>query len=120
MTARVIMRDPAVLDGRCHFAGTTVAVADVRAALGPGNPDQSADTIAMFARAGLNEDEVATARNFTFPAVRELAVDLVLASVVVRCVCGEDTPATKLGLGTITVGCACNRTWRITVEALDT
>jgi hypothetical protein len=42
---------------------------------------------------------------------------VVMASMVVNCVCGEHTAAAVVGPGTSVVTCPCNRTWRITVEA---
>jgi hypothetical protein len=115
MSARTIVRDPTVLDGRWHFAGTTIAVAEVRAVLA--STQSVPATMRTFQRAGLSDAEVQAAQEFMFPEVRALTTTVDLLSMTVHCVCGEDTPGTTLGAGTTVIACPCNRRWRVTIEA---
>ena len=117
MTARGIVRDPAILGGRWRFADTTIAIADVLAQI-PKSPT-SIDTQAMEAlrETGITDEDIQSAAQFPFPEVRELHLGTVFSSVIVECVCGEDTPKTGLGPGTMIVACACGRNWRVTIQA---
>jgi uncharacterized protein (DUF433 family) len=117
MTAREIVRDPHVLGGRWHFAGTTVAVADVRVSLGDGEPSRRADAREIFTAAGLSEADVQAASDFAFPEVRGLNVVVQFTSLTVECPCGEATSKATIGPGTTIVACPCRRRWRIIVEA---
>jgi uncharacterized protein (DUF433 family) len=115
--AREIVRDPGILGGRWRFAGTTIAVADVRRLLGAGNPTEAQDTLALYAQAGLTAEELAAAQAFRFPNLREMTVAMPLSSVVVNCVCGEQSGQTAVGQGISIIPCPCGRTWRVTVAA---
>ena len=63
MKPRAILRDPDILFGRWRFDGTSIAVAEVRAAY-KADP-QSA--LATFQRQGLTRDDVNSALAFSFP-----------------------------------------------------
>jgi uncharacterized protein (DUF433 family) len=117
VTARAIVRDSKILDGRWHFEGTTITVAEVRQRFGAGEATQIRHTAETYERAGLSAEDLAAAQAFEFPKLRDVTVDVVMASMVVNCVCGEHTAAAVVGPGTSVVTCPCNRTWRITVEA---
>jgi len=111
MGTRAIVHDPEILAGRWSFAGTNVAVAEVRAAY-LADPDQA---IRAFRRLGLSRDDVRSAITFPFPDVRSSSITQDYASVTVHCVCGEDTSATIQELTTDMVNCACGRRWRVNV-----
>jgi hypothetical protein len=111
MGTRAIVHDPAVLAGRWSFAGTTIAVAEVRAAY-IADPNQA---VRAFRRLGLSRDEVYAAVTFPFPDVRSSSITQDYASVPVHCVCGEETSATIQQTTTNVVTCACDRRWRVTV-----
>ena len=111
MGTRPIVRSPHVLAGRWSFAGTSVAVAEVRAAY-ISDPDQA---IRTFRRLGLTRDDIRSAITFPFPDVRSSSITQDYASVTVHCVCGEDTSATTQELTSNVVTCACGRRWRVNV-----
>lgn len=112
---RPIIHDPAVLDGRWHFAGTLIAVAEVRSdyysARDDGDPHP-------YHYAGLTDKEVAAALSFQFPNMRDTTVEVEYASLTVHCTCGESTPATGVWPMISVVECPCRRRWRITVEPI--
>ena len=110
---RAIVRDPAILDGRWHFEGTTTAVADVRADYYAARDDHPTTP---YHYAGLSAAEVVAALDFEFPNVRETTVEVEYASLTVHCTCGEDTSSTGIWPIAAVVPCPCRRTWRITVE----
>jgi uncharacterized protein (DUF433 family) len=112
MTPRAIIRDPDILDGRWHFAGTSIAVADVV------RDHEAAPTgvVETYRFAGLTGAEVQVALLFAFPAVRGVGVSLEYGSVRVDCVCGEHTQKTGVWPLIAEVECPCRRTWRVTVE----
>ena len=112
MTARAIVRDPELLDGRWHFEGTSAAVADVVT-------DYAASATSLpetYRFAGLTDEEVQAALTFEFPEVKDLSVTLEYGSVEVHCVCGEHTQKTGVWPLVGEIECPCRRTWRVTVE----
>jgi uncharacterized protein (DUF433 family) len=113
MTARPIVWNSDALDGRWHFEGTTIGVADVVADYLASRDGFASD---MYFYAGLSQDEIAAALEFEYPATHETRVQLECASLTVHCECGEDTPATGISPMVAEVACACRRRWRITVE----
>jgi uncharacterized protein (DUF433 family) len=106
---RAIVRTPEILSGRWSFAGTNIAVADVRQAYAA-DPESS---IRTFRRLGLTRDDIHAAFTFPFPDVRPLSISQDYASVTIHCVCGEDTPALIQDLTGAFVHCTCGRHWRI-------
>jgi uncharacterized protein (DUF433 family) len=117
MSARPIVRDPDVLGGRWHFAGTTITVADVRLLLSAADPAHAQDTLAIYAAAGLTAEDLAAAQAFDFPDLHEVSIELTVPRVTVNCVCGEHTTVTAAGPALSLVPCPCGRTWRIDVAA---
>jgi uncharacterized protein (DUF433 family) len=117
VSARAIVRDPDILDGRWHFEGTSTAVANVRTDYDaePTGAGQS------YRFAGLSDEEIEAALAFGFPAVNDVAVAVALeyGSVTVACVCAEHTRKTGVWPLVAEVECPCRRTWRITVEPVS-
>lgn len=114
MTPRAILRDPNILFGRWRFDGTSIAVAEVRAAY-HADP-QSA--LAAFHRQGLTREDIDSALAFSFPDVRSLSVSQDYASVTVHCVCGEDSSATLQHPTGAIVKCPCGRRWRMDLSVI--
>ena len=114
MTPRAILRDPDILYGRWRFDGTSVAVAEVRAAY-IADP-QSA--MAAFQRQGLTREDINSALMSSFHDVRSLSVFQDYGSVTVHCVCGEDSSATLQQPTGAIVKCPCGRRWRIDVSVI--
>lgn len=112
MTPRAILRDQNVLFGRWRFDGTSIAVAEVRAAF-CADPKGA---VATFQRQGLTREDIEAAMSFAFPDVRSLAVSQNYGSITVHCVCGEDTSATIQQPTGESVRCACGRDWRIDLK----
>ena len=75
MTPRAILRDQNVLFGRWRFDGTSIAVAEVRAAF-CADPKGA---VATFQRQGLTREDIEAAMSFAFPDVRSLAVSRIPA-----------------------------------------
>jgi uncharacterized protein (DUF433 family) len=111
--ARAIVRDDDVLSGRWRFEGTTIPIAAIRSDLRYGR----AATKAQYRFMHLTDDEIDAALAFEYPAVRPSSLDVEYASVVMQCVCGEDTPMTSLTPRTEIVECICGRTWRIVINS---
>ena len=109
--AREIVRNADILDGRWHFAGTNVAVAAVRRDHHLG----AAEVKDTYRFMQLSDEEIANALAFDFPEIREAGLDVQYASLIMRCVCGEDTPHTGTAEEEVQVPCQCGRTWLVTV-----
>jgi uncharacterized protein (DUF433 family) len=109
MTARKIVRDPAILSGRWRLEGTMTPVADVRNDfyLGHDGP------LETYRFAGLSADDIAAALAFIFPALREPSVELKPTAVVVHCPCGETTEQFSAGWPETEVNCVCGRCWSV-------
>jgi uncharacterized protein (DUF433 family) len=107
---RDIIRDPAILDGRWHFATTTIPIADVRNDFNSSSPEQQEG----YKFPNLSPEEIRAALGFAFPVVRKTDVEVHYASVVVHCECGEDTPHAT-SWPTVIVECVCKREWRVTM-----
>ena len=102
---RRIVRDPLILAGRWHVAGTTIPVGEVRL-------DHAARGYTKgYAYPGLTADELAACLTFPFPATRESSVAMLAWVVVISCACGEDTSVSG-GLGDA-ITCVCGRVWRL-------
>jgi uncharacterized protein (DUF433 family) len=108
---REIVRDPTVLDGRWHFAGTEIPIANVRSDYTHCPPDEQAD----YHFPNLSAEEVAAALAFAFPAIRSTEVEIQYASVAVHCECGETT-AQATAWPSIIVDCVCGREWRLSIQ----
>jgi uncharacterized protein (DUF433 family) len=108
---RIIMRDSNILDGRWHFQGTSIPIADVRNDFRSSSPAEQRD----YAFPSLSHQEIQEALSFDFPVVRGTEVDVLYASVVVHCECGEDTPQASSWPVSV-VDCVCKREWRITIS----
>ena len=117
MSAREIVRDPAILGGRWHFANTNIAIADVLAQIPDPASRLDPTATAALRETGITDEDIQAATQFPFPEVRDLHIGTVFSSVIVECVCGEDTPKGGIGPGTMIVHCACGRNWRVTIEA---
>jgi uncharacterized protein (DUF433 family) len=111
--ARAIVRDEEVLSGRWRFEGTTIPIAAIRSDLRYGR----AATKAQYRFMHLTDDEISAALAFEYPAVRPSGLDVEYASVIMQCVCGEDTPLTSLTPRSELVECICGRTWRIVIRS---
>ena len=111
MPARDIIRHPDILGGRWHFNGTSVAVAAVRIDHGKDRAEQDGSYRFMH----LTDEEIASALAFDFPAIREAQMDMLYASVLMHCECGEDTPQAMTWPTEKSVGCPCGRTWLVEV-----
>jgi len=114
MTPRAILRDPNILFGRWRFDGTSIAVAEVRAAY-RADPKTA---LAAFHRHGLSGEDVIAALSFAFPDVRSLAISQDYSSITVHCVCGEDVAATIQQPVGATVKCTCGRRWRVDLNVM--
>src|SRR5690349_1123003 len=109
MTAREIVRDLTLHNGRWHFAGTLIyvdaLVKDYR---------RAGEAIRPGYRAmGLTDAEIDAAIAFPFPAVNgpELAADAVVLQV--RCACGMRYHAIVHPPAYETDACTCGRVWRV-------
>ena len=111
--ARAIVRDDDVLSGRWRLEGTTIPVAAIRSDLRYGR----AETKAQYKFMHLTDEEIDAVLAFDYPVVRHAALDVEYASVVVQCVCGEDTPMATLHPNSETVVCVCGRKWLILIES---
>jgi uncharacterized protein (DUF433 family) len=106
-TPRTIMRDPAILGGRWHLSGSSVAIAEIRL-------DHTArGTTPDYTYPGVTAEELAAALAWDFPPIREAAFSLLTGVGVIACLCGEDTAVA----GTLEepVRCVCGRTWQLRV-----
>ena len=114
MTARKIVRDPAILSGRWRLEGTMTPVADVRKDfyLGHDGP------LETYRFAGLSAEDVAAALSFNFPSLRAPSVEVKPVAVAVHCPCGETTEQFSAGWPETEVDCVCGRCWcvRLTIE----
>jgi hypothetical protein len=109
VTARRIVRDESIMDGRWHFEGTLVAIGAIRAEALSG-----VDTVMRTCqRAGLTEAEIRLALDFTFPDMREPELRGQYAFVTVICSCGEETPVTVSGFDEAEALCVCGRCWGV-------
>ena len=108
---REIARDPTVLDGRWHFAGTQIPIANVRTDYHHSTPDEQA----AYRFPNLSGEEVDAALAFEFPAIRSTEVEIQYASVIVSCECGEAT-SQATAWPTVIVDCVCKREWRISIQ----
>ena len=108
---RAIVRDPDILFGRWRLDQTTMPVALIR---DDGNRMGRDDTMRAYGFMDLTDDEYSAVMAFDFPEVRDLNIGLVYASVLVNCVCGEDTP--WLAKGSLAdVHCICGRNWDVQI-----
>lgn len=107
MTARTIVRDPAILAGRWRLDGTTLPIADIRNDfyLGHDGPIQT------YRFAGLSAEDIAAVLTFDFPSLQEPRVELTPSTVVVHCACGEVTEQFSAGWQETEVDCVCGRCW---------
>jgi len=110
---RAIVRDDEVLSGRWRFDGTTIPIAAIRSDLRYGR----AETRAQYKFMHLTDEEIDAVLAFAYPVVRHAGLDVEYASVVVECVCGEDTAMATLHPSSETVVCVCGRKWRIMIES---
>ncbi|HET7056643.1 MAG TPA: hypothetical protein VFI12_09275, partial [Thermomicrobiales bacterium] len=99
--------------GRWRFEGTTIPIAAIRSDLRYGRTA----TKAQYRFMDLTDDEIDAALAFEYPAVRPSSLDVEYASVIVQCVCGEDTSVTSLAPRAEVVECICGRTWRIVINS---
>ena len=111
--ARAIVRDNDVLSGRWRFEGTTIPIAAIRSDLRYGR----AATKIQYRFMHLTDEEIDAVEAFEYPSVRPPILDVEYASVVMQCVCGEDTPMASLAPRTDIVNCICGRTWRVAINA---
>jgi uncharacterized protein (DUF433 family) len=114
MAARTIVRHPEVLEGRWHFDGTGILVAEVVRSYWSG----FAGTGEEFRFCDLSGAELAAALAFDFPPVREASVELRPALIQANCVCGESTTIVTTGDNEAEIVCPCGRAWNVhlTVE----
>ena len=108
---RAIVQDPGILAGRWRLDHTTMSIATIRE---DGNRMGREDTIRLYEFMDLSEDEYSAIMVFDFPEVRGLTVDMMYSSVLVQCVCGEDTPSITKD-SAANVFCICGRTWKVQV-----
>ena len=109
MSSRTIVRDPAVLHGRWHLAGTLLPIAAIRDDFARGH----ADSLDSYHFAGLSREEIAAALAFAFPALRETTIEVGPTSVVICCACGERTPVHSARDVETEVLCVCGRCWAV-------
>ena len=112
MAPRTIIRDPAILGGRWHFAGTPIAVAAVR--LDHADYTGAADA---YQYATLSAEEIGAALGFDFPVIRSVGLAMIYAGFTLECECGEDTHWTLTGDASIEIPCVCGRLWRVGLQA---
>jgi uncharacterized protein (DUF433 family) len=110
--ARAIIRDDEVLSGRWRFEGTTIPIATIRSDFRYGR----AATKAQYRFMHLTDEEIDAALAFEYPVVRPSTLDVEYASVILQCVCGEDTPMTSLTPRAEHIECICGRTWQVVID----
>src|SRR3712207_4101362 len=109
MTARAIVRNDDVLSGRWHFEGTSIPIAVIVSDYAYGH----AEVKAQYRFMGLTDEEIAAALAFEFPEIREPEVIVEYASILVACVCGEDTRKAATSPEVEVVECPCRRIWQV-------
>jgi len=112
VNTRAIIRNPGILDGRWTIARTSIAVAQIRADL---NRMSRADVLRSYRFMQLTDDELDRIDAFPFDPVREVDLAPTYASVLMGCVCGEDTPVVITETKHI-AHCICGRDWAVTVQ----
>ena len=110
--ARAIIRDDDVLSGRWRFEGTTIPIAAIRSDLRFGR----VATKAQYRFMHLTDEEIDAALAFDYPVVRPSTLDVEYASVIMQCICGEDTPMTSLIPRAELIECVCGRSWRVVID----
>ena len=108
---RGIVRDASILSGRWHLAGTTFAIAEIKA-------DHRASHAAAngsYRYMDVTDEELASVLAFDFPGIRETQVSLLQGIFTIACECGEDTPAAVSDIHTEAVACICGREWWIRI-----
>lgn len=111
MTARAIVRDPEVLDGRWRFAGTSISIAAIRADY-LATQEELGD---QYRFAGLTDEDIQAALAFDFPEIRDVQIQMEYAAITVSCSCGEDMHSAATWPVAQTIECLCQRKWRVTV-----
>ncbi|MDQ2682834.1 MAG: DUF433 domain-containing protein [Chloroflexota bacterium] len=107
---RPIVRHPEVMEGRWHFEGTDIAIADIVRSYLFG----FTNTAQAFQFCDLTREEIAAALAFDFPAIQEEAIELRPAMLVAHCVCGEVTTTITSGDDTdAAISCVCGRRWSV-------
>jgi len=106
---RDIVRDAAILSGRWHLAGTTFAIAEIKADF---QASQAAAN-GSYRYMDLTAEELAAVLAFPVPGIRDAQVSLLQGIFTLACACGEDTPAALTDVSTETVACICGREWWI-------
>ena len=114
MAPRTIIRDPAILGGRWHFADTAIAVAEVR--LDHADYTGVADA---YQYGTLSAEEISAALGFVFPVIRSVGLSMIYAGFTLECECGEDTHWTLTGDPSIEIPCVCGRLWRVDLQATE-
>jgi hypothetical protein len=110
--ARNIVRRDSALSGRWHLEGTAIPIAVIKADAQFGR----AELLQQYAFIQLTDEEIDAILQFEHPPVDEVAVDLSLSTIMVHCVCGEET----FGVARVTpashaISCICGRKWRLSV-----
>ena len=108
VSSRSIVRDAAILGGRWHLAGSTIAVAEVRLDHGVSGARP------RYAYPGVNAAELAACLAFGFPPIRASSVSLWAGTLVVACACGEDTALA--GDLDQPIRCVCGRVQRLRIR----
>ena len=112
--ARRIVRCDSILSGRWHLEGTTIPIAVIRADAQFGR----AELLRQYKFMRLTNAEIDAIVAFAFPPLDEVAIDLSLSSLTLRCVCGEEAYGTAVivsGRRSHAIACICGRTWRLSV-----
>jgi len=113
MRSRPIVRDADLLAGRWRFEGTQTAVAEVCL-----QPAAGGEGGRQHQFAGLTNEDIGSALEFAFPAIRQTDIAVEYASIVVACECGEDTHKVAVWPVDQTIDCVCRRRWRISVTPI--
>ena len=111
MAQRLIVHDPDILSGRWHIAGTQIAIAEICL----DHRDTQPRDGEPYEYRGLSSEEIQSALEFNFPAVRETHTSMLLAMLTIHCECGEDTHQTLSGWPELDIDCVCGRVWSVHV-----